>query len=96
MLQFTKKPQSASLAFLAAGAVWFLVGTLYGLLSAIHLMAPEFFNNIFWLVFGRTRPIHVNTVVFGFVAATLVGCALYYVPALLKTRLWSERLGWAS
>jgi len=96
MLNFTKKPQSASLAFLVAGAFWFVIGTLYGLFAAIHLMAPEFLNNIFYLVFGRTRPAHVNTVIFGFVAPTLVGCAMYYVPALLKTRLWSERLGWAS
>jgi cytochrome c oxidase cbb3-type subunit I len=96
MLKFVHKPQSAALAFLVGGAFWFLFGTLYGLFSAIHLMAPEFFNNIGPLVFGRTRPVHVNTVVFGFVASTLIGCALYYVPALLKTRLWSEPLGWLS
>ena len=96
MLAFTAKPRSASLAFLAAGAVWFVVGTLYGLFSAIHLMAPDALGNIGVLVFGRTRPVHVNTVIFGFVAPVLVGCALYYVPALLRTPLWSERLGWAS
>lgn len=96
MLSFTKKPQSAAVAFMVGGSFWFLVGTLYGLVSAIHLMAPEFFNNIPWLVFGRTRPVHVNTVIFGFVAPTLIGAALYYVPALLRTRLWSERLGWVS
>jgi cbb3-type cytochrome c oxidase subunit I len=59
-------------------------------------MAPEFFSNIGPLVFGRTRPVHVNTVIFGFVTSTLLGCALYYVPALLRTRLWSEPLGWAA
>ena len=76
--------------------LWFAVGTVYGFFSAIHLVAPEFFNNIPGLVFGRTRPIHVNTVVFGFATSTLVGSALYFVPALLRTRLWSERLGWFS
>jgi cytochrome c oxidase cbb3-type subunit I len=96
MLDFTKKTNSAAIAFMAAGAFWFLVGTSYGMVSAIHLLAPEFFNNISWLVFGRSRPIHVNTVLFGFVATTLIGCGLYYVPALLRTRLWSEKLGWAS
>ncbi len=33
---------------------------------------------------------------FGFVGSTLLGCALYIVPALLRTPLWSERLGWFS
>ncbi len=57
------------MAFLVVGAFWFLVGTIYGMFSAIHLASPEFFSNIPWLVFGRTRPVHVNTMVFGFVAA---------------------------
>ncbi len=79
-----------------AGAVWFVIGTFYGLFSAIHLVAPEFFNNIPWLVFGRTRPAHVNTVIYGFVAGTLIGSGVYYTPGLLRTTLWSEPLGWIS
>src|SRR5512140_2607913 len=96
MFEFTRKPNSAALAWLTGGAVWFVVGTLYGMTSAIELVSPEFFNNIPWVVFGRARPIHVNTVLLGFVASTLIGCGMYYVPALLRTRLWSEPLGWAS
>jgi cytochrome c oxidase cbb3-type subunit I len=96
MLKIIDKPQSAALAFLVSGAFWFMFAAFYGLFTAIHLVAPEFFNNIPFLVFGRTRPIHVNTVIFGFIAPTLIGAALYYVPALLRTRLWSEKLGWLS
>jgi cbb3-type cytochrome c oxidase subunit I len=91
---FYRRTNSAALAFIVSGAIWFVIGTLYGLISAIHLVAPEFFNNIPWLVFGRTRPIHVNTVIYGFVSGTLMGCGVYYVPALLRTKLWSEPLGW--
>jgi len=90
------RPSSAALAFLVGGSFWFVIGTLYGLIAAIHLMAPEFFNNIGWLVFGRTRPVHVNTVIYGFVVSTSFGAALYYVPALLRAKLWSEPLGWLS
>ena len=96
MAKFFDKPQSAALAFLVAGAAWFVVGALYGMVSAIHLVAPEFFSNIPWLVFGRERPIHVNTMLYGFVATMLIGCGLYYLPALLRTPLWSEPLGWVS
>jgi cbb3-type cytochrome c oxidase subunit I len=87
---------SAAVAFMVSGAIWMALGTLYGAVSAIHLVSPEFFGNIPFLNFGRSRPAHVNTVIYGFVTATLIGAAMYYVPALLKTRLWSERLGWAS
>lgn len=96
MMEFVRKEHSAALAFLIGGAVWFAVGTTYGLTTAVHLVNPEFFSNIPWLVFGRTRPTHVNTVIYGFIASTLIGCAMYFVPALLRTRLWSQPLGWLS
>ncbi len=96
MFEFTKRRNSAALAFIIAGAVWFLVGTLYGLFSAIHLLSPEFFNNIPALVFSRIRPAHVNTVLYGFVVCSLTGAGLYFTPALLKTVLWSEPLAWFS
>src|SRR6056297_480230 len=96
MFAFTKKNNSAALAFIIAGSIWFVIGTIYGLFSAIHLVSPEFFDNIPALVFGRTRAIHVNTVLFGFVAQILMGLGLYYTPALLKRRIWSEQLGWVS
>jgi cbb3-type cytochrome c oxidase subunit I len=94
MLERFRKPNSAALAFLVSGAVWFMVGTTYGLFSAIHLMAPEAFNNIAMLVFGRTRPVHVNTVIYGFITSTLIGAALYYAPSVMRAKLWSEPLGW--
>ncbi len=79
-----------------AGAFWFVIGTIYGLFSAIHFVSPEFFANIPWLTVSRVRPVHTNTVIFGFATSMLIGAGLYYVPALLRTRLWSEPLAWAS
>ncbi len=96
LIRFVRTENSAALAFIVSGAFWFAFGTLFGLTTAIHLVAPEFFNNISFFVFGRTRPEHVNTVIYGFIVSTLVGCALFYVPTLLKTRLWSQPLAWLS
>jgi cbb3-type cytochrome c oxidase subunit I len=70
-----------------------VIGTLAGLGSAIHLVAPDFFANISWLEFGRIRPVHVNTVFFGFVVSMLVGGCLYVLPRVLDTQLFSEPLG---
>ena len=36
---------------------------------------------------------HTSVVIFGFVGTALIGSAFYLVPALLKTPLYSERLG---
>ncbi|MDQ1257024.1 MAG: cytochrome c oxidase cbb3-type subunit [Candidatus Hydrogenedentes bacterium] len=88
------KPGGAAQAFMIAGAAWFAIGAIYGIVAAISLVSPELFDNISWLVFGRTRPIHVNTMIYGFVTSILIGCGLHYVPALLRTRLWSESVAW--
>jgi cbb3-type cytochrome c oxidase subunit I len=96
MLTYFRKPNSAALAFMVAGAFWFVLGTIYGLFSAIHFVDPEFFSNISYLTVSRVRSTHTNTVIFGFATTTLIGAGLYYTPALLRTRLWSEPLAWVS
>jgi cbb3-type cytochrome oxidase subunit 1 len=57
------------------------------------MAAPELLGNIGWLVFGRIRPIHTNLVIFGFAGTMLLGAAFYMVPALMRTLLFSERIG---
>lgn len=89
-------PHGTAKAFFLASAVWFLVGTLEGLTGALELAAPELVGDVPWLVFGRVRPMHTNTMVFGFVGSALVGAALYLVPTLARVPLWSERLGRAA
>jgi cytochrome c oxidase cbb3-type subunit 1 len=73
-----------------------MVATLIGLVMATELVAPDLLGNISWLVFGRIRPIHVNLVLFGFVTSGLLGTAFYFLPTLLRTEIYSERLGLAT
>jgi len=79
--------------FCLTSAFWMVVATSMGLLGATELIAPDLTENIGWLVFGRIRPIHVNLVLFGFVTPGLLAAAFYYVPRLLRTELYSEKLG---
>ena len=79
--------------FCLTSAFWMVVATSMGLLGATELIAPDLTENISWLVFGRIRPIHVNLVLFGFVTPGLLAAAFYYVPRLLRTELYSEKLG---
>ncbi len=87
---YWEQQHSAAKTWLVSGAVWMVVGTLAGLASAIHLVAPDMFANISWLEFGRIRAVHTNTVLFGFVTGMLLGCALYILPKVLDTKLYSE------
>ncbi len=79
--------------FCLTSALWMMAATLIGFVAAIELVAPDLTGNISWLLFSRIRPIHVNLVLFGFVTPGLLASAFYLVPRLLRTPLYSERLG---
>jgi cytochrome c oxidase cbb3-type subunit 1/cytochrome c oxidase cbb3-type subunit I/II len=83
-------------AFALTSGLWFALSTTFGLLGATFLIAPDFLANVEYIQFGRIRPMHVNAVLFGFVTPGLIAVAFYFLPKLLKTALFSERLGVAS
>jgi cytochrome c oxidase cbb3-type subunit 1 len=84
---------STALGFCLTSACWMVVATLAGLTGATELIAPDLSGNVSWLVFGRVRPIHVNLVLFGFVTPGLLATAFYIMPRLLRTELYSEKMG---
>ena len=90
-LAFPDDEHSAARRFFVSSAVWFCVATLFGLLGAVALVAPDLTAGYSFLEFGRIRPVHTSLVLFGFVTSGLLGGTLYVVPVLLKTRLYSER-----
>lgn len=82
-----------AVGFILTSAVWMVVGTFMGLLGATELIVPDLTENFSWLLFGRIRPIHINIVLFGFVTPGLLGAAFYFVPRLLRTRIYSDSFG---
>jgi cytochrome c oxidase cbb3-type subunit 1/cytochrome c oxidase cbb3-type subunit I/II len=89
----THPPYATVKGFFLSAAVWFVIGTTVGFIDATHLAAPELLGNISWLVFGRSRAMHTNLVIFGFIGTSLLGAAIYLVPHLVRAGLYSERLG---
>ena len=79
--------------FCITTAVWIVIGALFGFISSLELIAPDLLGNIGWLVFGRIRAVHTNLVIFGFVTPSLLTVSFYIVPRLLRTELYSEKMG---
>lgn len=79
--------------FCLTSIFWMMIATFMGLLGATLLIAPDLTEGIGWLTFGRVRPAHVNLVLFGFITPGLLAAAFYYIPKLLRTDLFSEKLG---
>lgn len=80
-------------AFMLTSAFWFAAATSFGLIGAGYLIAPDFLANIEYIHFGRVRPMHINAVLFGFVTPGLLAAAFYYFTKLLRTEIFSEKLG---
>jgi cytochrome c oxidase cbb3-type subunit I len=92
-IAFETDPYLTSKVYCLTSAFWFAVATSVGMLAAGYLIAPDFLSNISFLEFGRIRPIHVNLVLFGFVTPGLLAAAHYFVPRLMGTQLYSQKLG---
>lgn len=81
--------------FAYATIFWGLVGMLMGLIAALQLAFPvlNFSELLPNLSFGRLRPVHTNAVIFAFVGNGIFTAVYYSIPRLLKTSMWSEKLG---
>ncbi|HRP48068.1 MAG TPA: cbb3-type cytochrome c oxidase subunit I, partial [Trueperaceae bacterium] len=75
--------------------VWLIWGTLIGLYLSLKFAAPDM-EHIAWLSYGRLRPVHTNTVFWGWSSLAMIAAALYVVPRTSQRRLWSYPLAWVS
>ncbi|MEX1190485.1 MAG: cytochrome-c oxidase, cbb3-type subunit I [Brumimicrobium sp.] len=83
--------------FAYATIIWGLTGMLVGLIVALQLAFPDFFNDYLgfkYLSFGRIRPLHTNAVIFAFVGNAIFTGVYYSMQRLLKTRMWSDKLSY--
>jgi cbb3-type cytochrome c oxidase subunit I len=87
---------ATAIGYMVSGAVFMLLGASMGFLSASYLVWPDLMANHELLHFGRSRPMHTNLVMFGFVVTMLLGACHFIIPQLSRTRLYSERMGLAS
>ncbi len=81
--------------FAYATVIWGITGMVVGLIAALQLAFPEFFNDYLgfsFLSFGRIRPLHTNAVIFAFVGNAIFMGVYYSLQRLLKTRMWSDQL----
>lgn len=83
--------------FAYATIIWGVVGMLVGVIVALQLAFPTFFNDnlgFSFLSFGRLRPLHTNAVIFAFVGNGIFTGVYYTLQRLLKTRMWSDKLSY--
>ena len=72
---------------------WLLFGTSVGEYLGIKFVAPDL-DHQSWLSFGRLRPVHTNSVFWGWASLGMLGLGYYIVPRVGNTTLYSLKLGW--
>jgi cytochrome c oxidase cbb3-type subunit 1 len=83
------------IAFILTSAFWLVFGTLAGVLVSLKFIWPDFLESS-WLTFGRLRPIHTNTVFWGWSSLAILALGYHVVPVVSNTRIFSLRIGWIS
>jgi len=78
-------------AFIASGAFWLVIGSVLALIASFKFNHPEWLVEQGWLTFGRVRPAHLQTMIFGWISMAGFGVLTWLWARLLKTDM---RLGW--
>lgn len=77
--------RKASLIAIYLGLGWLLFGTLTGLLTSLKFNFPDFLSSSVWLSYGRTRPIHLNAMVYGWACNIMFAIALWLMARLVRS-----------
>ncbi len=79
--------------YLGASAFWLLFGTMIGQYVGMKFVWPEM-DHQSWLSFGRLRPVHTNTVFWGWASMAMIGLGYFVVARTSNTQLFSYKLAW--
>ena len=89
-----RKGESARI-WLYSCIFWLALGPLIGLFQSVQFFAPDFMEFIApaGLAYSKLRIMHTNLVIYGWLGMAFIGAAHYLIPHLLRTELFSERVG---
>ncbi len=79
--------------YLGAAVFWLVFGTLVGQYLGMKFIWPEL-DSVSWLSFGRLRPVHTNTVFWGWASLAMFGLGYFVVTRTSNTKIFNPKLGW--
>ena len=84
------------IAFVVSATFWLIAGSLLALIASFKFQFPDWWTHQAWLTFGRVRPAHLNTMIYGWISMAGVGVGIWLWARLLKTKLRGQWLLWLS
>ncbi len=80
------------LVWYASAVAWLLVGSLFALVASFKMHIPDWLTESGWLTFGRVRPAHLSTVVYGWGSMAGIASAVWMMCRLARVELVYGRL----
>lgn len=92
--RFVHPPEARMILwYFITSAFWLIFGTTVGQYVGMKFVMPDM-EQFSWLTFGRLRPVHTNSVFWGWASLSMVGLGYYVVATVGNVRLASVRAGW--
>jgi cytochrome c oxidase cbb3-type subunit I len=79
--------------YLGASVFWLVFGTLIGQYVGMKFVWPDMDHQA-WLSFGRLRPVHTNTVFWGWASMAMIGLGYFVIARTSNTKIYSYRWAW--
>ena len=83
------------LAYITLAAFWLIFGTMIGQYLGMKFVWPDM-DHVEWLSFGRLRPIHTNTVFWGWSSLAMIGLGYFVIGRTSNTKIYSYKWAWVS
>jgi len=81
------------MGYIACAVFWLLFGTFIGLYLGIKFVTPDI-DSLSFLSFGRLRPVHTNSVFWGWSSLAMIGLGYFVVTRTSNAKIYSPRLAW--
>lgn len=92
-LETPEKLKRIIIFYLGAAVMWLVLGTLVGQYLGMKFIWPEM-DTISWLSFGRLRPVHTNTVFWGWASLAMIGLGYFVITRTSNAIIYSYKKAW--
>lgn len=96
-IEIDRSCRTPVMVWYVSSVVWLLFGSVLAIVASIKMHTPEFLADTEWLTFGRVRPAHLNSVVYGWASMSGMGTMLWLMARLCRRPLaWGVGVTWAA
>lgn len=79
--------------YIGAATFWLVFGTLVGQYLGMKFVWPDL-DEVSWLSFGRLRPVHTNTVFWGWASLAMIGLGYFVIARTSNTVIHNYKNAW--